>query len=352
MPLPLKKVKRTHTSVQHPYSIKINTKLFKLDAVLNSIYDLADGNLLVTNAETGLTDFSINECFAKKLEEAAKHVAGLANSLSEKVLLVTQRLDEACDRKVNIQDVIFSDEITDYKQKCPKIKRNPHVKFVPSQDFHIKTEWISDDESDGETSTETFSGKVNGHLTYPKDNENLVELHSFVCDHCGGVYQDRNELRNHYTNHRLEFFQCLVCDKIYRSVRAFEVHKESHDKHHVCLVCQKSFKLKSTLTNHAQVHSEDCIHCSHPGCEESFKHRQNQLEHIKWGHRDGKTCLCKICRKMFQTPTNMQTHSHASDLIPSYPLTQTSTLKQQPAKHIKKTTSKKMKKELTSKNKS
>ena len=91
MPLPPKKVKHTHTSAQHPYSIKIDTKLSKLDAVLNSIYDLADGNLLVSNAEMGLTDFSINECFAKKLEEALKRVAGLANSLSEKALLITQR---------------------------------------------------------------------------------------------------------------------------------------------------------------------------------------------------------------------------------------------------------------------
>ena len=91
MPLPLKKVKRSHTSQQHPYSIKIDTKLSKLDAVLNSIYDLADGNLLVSNAETGLTDFSINERFAKKLEEASKRVG---DSLSEKALLITQRLDK------------------------------------------------------------------------------------------------------------------------------------------------------------------------------------------------------------------------------------------------------------------
>ena len=141
------------------------------------------------------------------------------------------------------------------------------------------------------------------------------------------MYRDRNELRNHYTNHKLEFYQCLICDKIYQSVRAFEVHKESHDKHHICLVCQKSFKLKSTLTNHAQVHSEDHMHCSHPGCDKTYKHCQNQLEHIMWGHHDAKTCLCKICGKMFQTPTNMHTHrlrqhGPAPDLIPGYPLTE------------------------------
>ena len=197
-----------------------------------------DGNLLVSNAEMGLTDFSINEHFAKKLEEASKRVAGLANSLSEKAVLVTQKLDEAQDRKINMQVVLFVKEITDYKQKCPETRKNPRVKFVPSQDFCIKTEWISDDSGD-EGLMENFSEEVDGHFSYPKDNENPAESHSFVCEHCRGVYHDRNKLRNHYTNHKLEFYQCLICDKIYRSVRAFEVHKESHDKHHVCLVCQK-----------------------------------------------------------------------------------------------------------------
>ena len=326
MPELPKKVKRNHPSVLHPYSIKINTKLSKLDAVLHSIYELVDGNLLVSNAETGLTNFSINECFAKKLEEASKHVAGLANSFSEKGVLVSQKLDEARDWKVNLQDMLFVEEITDYKQKCPETRKNPHVKFVPSQDFRIKTEWISDDSGD-EGLMENFSGEVDGHFTYPKDNENPVESHSFVCEHCGGVYQDRNVLINHYANYKLEFYQCLICVKIYRSIRAFEVYKQSHDKHHVCLVCQKSFKLKSMLMNHAQVPSEDRMHCSHPSCDKTYKHQQNQLEHIKWGHRDGKTCPCKICGKMFQMPTNMRTHrlrqhGNAPDLIPGYPVTE------------------------------
>ena len=117
---------------------------------------MADGNLLVSNAETGLTNFSINERFAKKLEEASKYVAGLTNSLSEKAVLVTQKLDEARDWKINMQDVLFVKEITDYKQKCPETRKNPHVKFIPFQDFHIKTEWILDDSRD-EGLIENFS---------------------------------------------------------------------------------------------------------------------------------------------------------------------------------------------------
>ena len=168
---------------------------------------------------------------------------------------------------------------------------------------------------------------MNGHFAFPKTNKNLAETHSFICEHCQGVFRDRHELHNHYTNHRLEFFQCLVCDKIYQSVRAFQVHKESHDKLHVCLVCCKGFKLKTTLTNHAQVHSNERLHCSVPGCNKVYKHWQNQLEHVHWGDRDKKECPCTICGKLFQTPTNMRTHrlrQHglAHELIPGYPVTE------------------------------
>ena len=70
-------------------------QLSKLDALLNNIFELADGDMLVSNVETGLTDFSINEKFAKKLEDASKCVAGLANYLSEKAAVVLEKLDEA-----------------------------------------------------------------------------------------------------------------------------------------------------------------------------------------------------------------------------------------------------------------
>ena len=363
MPLPLagkkKKAKRNHPSVQHPYSIKLDCKLSKLDTLLNQIYDLADGNLLVSNAETGLTDFSINEKFARKLEDTSKRVAGLANRLCEKATQIIEKCDEARDRKVNMQDIILVGEITEYKLKCPETKKAPRKKFIPSQDFRIKVEWISDDSDDDTDATkpQEFSGELDGHFAYPKQNENPAEIHSFICDHCEGVFRDRNELRNHYTNHRIEFFQCLVCDEIYRSVRSFETHKKSHDELHVCLVCRKGFKLKSSLTNHDQTHSGERMSCSKDGCEKSFKNRQNQIEHIRWGHRKNKECPCTICGKLFQTPTNMRSHrlrqhGKAHELIPGYPVTKRN--EKRTAVQQKLTAAKKLKKEkeLTSEPKS
>ena len=207
MPLPpaSRKLIRNHPSLQHAYAIKVETKLLKLDTVLNGIFEVADGDLLVSTTKTILTNFSLNEKFAKKLKEASKHVAGLANRLSEKASFVMEKLDEVCDRKVNMQDIVHIEDVTDFKRKCPETKKHVCTKFVPSQDFRIKTEWISDDSDDDHNSSEKgdFSGELDGHFVYPKTNRNPAKTHSFICDHCQGVFRDRNELRNHYTNHRL-----------------------------------------------------------------------------------------------------------------------------------------------------
>ena len=346
LPPPGKKLKQNHPSLQHPNAIKLDMRLSKLDALLDNIFVLADGDILVSNAETGLTDFSINEKFAKKLEDASKLVAGLANQLNEKAAIVLEKLDEARDRKVQMQDIVHVEDVTDFKKKCDAAKQHPRTKFVPSQDFRIKTEWISDDSGDKQEAKQqaNFSGETDGHFAFPKTNENPAETHSFICEHCQGVFHDRHELCNHYTNHRLEFLQCLVCDQIYRSVHAFQVHNESHDKLHVCLVCCKGFKLKTTLTNHAQVHSDKRLHCSVSGCDKFYKHRQNQVEHVRWGHRDKKECPCTIYGKLFQTPTNMRTrrlrqHRLAHELIPGYPVTEHNkkcTAKQQASQAAKK----------------
>ena len=167
---------------------------------------------------------------------------------------------------------------------------------------------ISDSDSENDVVKEPVSGELDGCFAYPKDNKNPAEGHNFLCDHCDKVFRDQHELRNHYTNHKIEFYTCLVCDKLFRSVRSFEIYRQSHPTLYTCTECSKIFKLKTSLTNHAQVHSNKWLACSHNGCEHTFQHRQNHLEHVKWGHQDKKECPCNICGKMFQTPTNMRIH--------------------------------------------
>ena len=83
MPLSKQKThqsKLTECADQHPYVIKLNIKLYKLDTLMNQIFEIADSNLILTYAKTGLNDFSMNESFAKKLNSVSKNVHSLANN--------------------------------------------------------------------------------------------------------------------------------------------------------------------------------------------------------------------------------------------------------------------------------
>ena len=264
----------------------------------------------------------MNLKFAKKLQQVSKQIDHFATCLNEKAKLVIQKVNSASDHKASIQPVQFIEEVTDPKDKCPDAKWTKMKCFTPSTEFRIKTEWLdtsseSETEKDNgptkkkrktETNMVNFAGELDGHFVYPKSNENAPELHYFNCETCNKVFCDQNEMHNHDCNHKIEFYTCMICFQIFRSMRSFGNHRASHKKDYKCKVCGKTFPLKSSIVNNAQVHSDECMHCSHHGCKKTFKHRQNHLEHIVWPHCDKKECPCTICHKLFQTPTNMHSH--------------------------------------------
>ena len=167
-------------------------------------------------------------------------------------------------------------------------------------------------------------GDPDGHFMFPKVNENNPAAHNFKCKICKKVFRDSNDLRNHDTQHKMEFYHCLVCAQVFRSLRSFEVHQASHGAAHTCGVCKKTFQLKSSLTNHLPVHSSDTSKCPHPGCNIRFKHCANHLEHVNYAHQSTKDVQCTHCTKMYQTPSSMRAHrihkhGYVEDLTPGHP---------------------------------
>ena len=224
-------------------------------------------------------------------------------------------------------------------KKCDKALRQTKITdFKSSEDFRIPTEWLdtSDEEEELEPTEngkkknqlkkpEQQLGEPDGHFMFSKTNENDPESHSFMCKHCKKTFRDRNDLRNHSGHHKMEFYTCLLCAKVFRSIRAFETHQKTHSIHHTCEVCQQTFALKLTLTNHLAVHSSDRYTCPHQGCNKKIKHRGNFLEHVNWSHRKTKDVPCTNCDKYFQTPSSMRAHrihqhGYVEELIPGHHL--------------------------------
>ena len=49
---------------RHPYQLKMDIRMENLEDVLHSIFDIADCNMIVSNSQTGFSDFTMNETFA------------------------------------------------------------------------------------------------------------------------------------------------------------------------------------------------------------------------------------------------------------------------------------------------
>ena len=119
-------------------------------------------------------------------------------------------------------------EVLEYSQQCELIKKQNKrpQRFKASGKFRIKRETpdSSDDEDEepptkkSKPSKEYFSADMDGHFQFPKNNKNDPAAHHFICDICDSVFRDTNELRNHLSNHSMEFYRCLKCLKVFRSV--------------------------------------------------------------------------------------------------------------------------------------
>ena len=334
MPLPppsREKPKLTPERDIHPYVIKLDMKLEMMRHVMNNIFDMADSNLVLTDAKSGLNDFSMNYEFADKLDNLSKDIHGLADRITDKASEIRDKVEKARDTKRKMQDVQLVAEVTNQMKKCDVAREQPKRKIKPfklSEQFNIKTEYCNETDSDDEQDNSKKlppNGDPDGHFSYPKTNENDAAVHSFVCSICEKVFRDRNELRNHATHHKMEYYRCIICLNVFRSLRSFENHTATHSLKHTCQVCMKTFELKTTLKNHLAVHSAKNLPCSVTGCERIFKHRGNQLEHINWAHRQKKECPCTHCPKMFQTPSSMRTHrihkhGYVEEITPAHPL--------------------------------
>ena len=102
MPLPPVKCNRPKIPGQsetHPYIIKMDIKLTKMQQIMNSIFEIADTNMIITDAKSGVNDYTMNHVFADRLDNISKEVIGLSKCLTEKAAAIRTHVDRALDDK-------------------------------------------------------------------------------------------------------------------------------------------------------------------------------------------------------------------------------------------------------------
>ena len=91
---------------------------------MNQICEIADSNLILTNAKTGLNNFSMNEAFAKKLDSLSKNVTGLAKTIQDKAEALRAKIDKAIDTKENLREIAYADRSAGLVQKMSTSQRS------------------------------------------------------------------------------------------------------------------------------------------------------------------------------------------------------------------------------------
>ena len=97
--------------LQYPYTLKLQTRKRKLRDIMLKIFQLADSDMIVCDAETALNDYTKILKFVDELDDIAKHLIGLSQECTEKANMVRDRIEQAQEDKCLVQDVVYLEEI-------------------------------------------------------------------------------------------------------------------------------------------------------------------------------------------------------------------------------------------------
>nr|XP_023013863.1 zinc finger protein 91-like isoform X1 [Leptinotarsa decemlineata] len=156
----------------------------------------------------------------------------------------------------------------------------------------------------------------------------------YKCKHCPKTFESQSGFVKHVKRHSLEkilqlavskperwsktckryrisnkgdLFLCEVCGSVFRSLKFFERHKQSHKKQCQCEFCGRLFGHMETLHHHSQFHTESAkFQCEI--CGKSFLMMRQFLRHRKIHAQEPSSFLCETCGRSFNTKDGFSKH--------------------------------------------
>ena len=173
------------------------------------------------------------------------------------------------------------------------------------------------DTSSNSVPTSTSSADTFSSNSYKRSENSCLD--SYICDTCGVTFHEKKQLMKHYYNchaksnlvgayscekcdksfkykskleehagvHLEQKYSCHTCGTKFKNQRHLNVHKKSHlldgdAKDHTCNICFKAFKTIFNLTRHLTIHSKSVnldFYCNQ--CKRNFSRKDNLQKHVK-----------------------------------------------------------------------
>ena len=143
-----------------------------------------------------------------------------------------------------------------------------------------------------------------------------------LCNACGKTFRERVELKHHlmrfHTNERP--YKCDIgnCTKAFIRGTLLRIHQNTVHKcmkPFQCKECLQTFKRQRCLYVHMQNQHVTKFQKTCPTCGEYFNQQLNLVYHIK-SHKDPNILVCKLCDKEYKLKSSLDKHvgSHKSSV--------------------------------------
>lgn len=145
----------------------------------------------------------------------------------------------------------------------------------------------------------TTKTQLKNHMKQNHSDERLYQ-----CETCGKKFSNQLYLSLHEKRHIVKT-QC-VCDLCGLSFGAnITLNNHMHKEHNIfrpnqdfypCQLCNKFFRLPSTLDTHMKLHDEERLFACNE-CDDTFRNEKNLSNHINVVHRNNKPHKCDVSNK-------------------------------------------------------
>ncbi|KAL3273275.1 hypothetical protein HHI36_014729 [Cryptolaemus montrouzieri] len=119
----------------------------------------------------------------------------------------------------------------------------------------------------------------------------------------------RISLNSHIAIHtKNKPYICSNCGKSFAIKSELTIHKKIHSDQYQCNICFKTFVVPSKLQRHLRTHTnERPYQCPYEVCKKMFTDQSNLSEHINT-HKSMRDIKCRQCDKHFKTKNQLRSH--------------------------------------------